>query len=127
MKVISERPTTPLDVRPRFLGSSTRVVFDGVRGFRGQTIPADSTPAFGLLAIYESSFSVEKNLVLSLSPAGQGVILDRSIYSDLIFTKVVFQEGQMSRNGEWSFETLFVIVTPFFLCKLAFSFLTYSI
>lgn len=38
-------------------------------------------------------------LVNVISFIGQGVVLDRSIYSDLVFTNVIFQDGHISRDG----------------------------
>ena len=38
-------------------------------------------------------------LVNFVSFIGQGVILDRSIYSDLVFTNVIFQDRHISKDG----------------------------
>ncbi|XP_065053439.1 deoxyguanosine kinase-like isoform X2 [Rhopilema esculentum] len=51
------------------------------------------------LWLFEQRYLMYINGLKHILETGQGVVLDRSVYSDLVFTNVIFEDGNMSHNG----------------------------
>lgn len=53
------------------------------------------------------SYSQYIDALAHILSTGQGVVLDRSVYSDFVFLESMFSQGYVSRGGE----SYFLIVT----------------